>query len=91
MASNISMDSMQSFVFFVEQLSNEPNPQRNNSPKILISTELSGSHTREMPTISSVAYTEPVFVALNDDSNDPTFPYGNSGTTTNCPVESKRS
>ena len=70
------MNLIDSDVFFVEQLSNEPNPQRNNSPNIPNSTELSGTHTREMPTISSVASPEPVIVTFADDSNDPTFPYG---------------
>ena len=76
MASNISMDSMDSDVFFVEQLSNEPSPQRNNSPKIPNSMELSGTHTREMPTISSVASPVPDIVTLDDNSNDPKFSYG---------------
>ena len=70
------MDSMDSNVFFDMQLSNEPNPQRNNSPIFLNSTELSGTHTRDMPTISSVASPEPDIVTLDDDSNDPTIPYG---------------
>ena len=62
--------------FFVEQLLNEPSPQRNNSKKILRSRELSGTHTREMPTFPSVTSPEPDLVTLDDDSNDPTFPYG---------------
>ena len=40
MASNISIESVDSDVFFVEQISNEPSPQRKNSPIILNSTEL---------------------------------------------------
>ena len=43
---------------------------------ILTSTELSGTRTRGMPTISSVAFPEPDVVTLDDNSNDPTFPYG---------------
>ena len=69
------MDSMDSDVFFVEQFSNEPSPQRNNSPKIRNSTEPSGTHTREMAIIFWVATSEPDVVTLDDDSNDPTFPY----------------
>ena len=76
MASNISIDLVDSDVFFVEQFSNEPGPQRDNSPKLLNSTELSRTHLREMPTISSVASPEPDFVTLNDNSNEPTMPYG---------------
>ena len=75
MASSILMDSLASDVLFVEQLSKEPSPQRNNSPKILNSTELSGTHAREMPTISSVASPEPDIVTLDDDSNEPTTLY----------------
>ena len=36
---NISLDSTDSDVFYVEQISNEPSPQRNNSPDISNSTE----------------------------------------------------
>ena len=75
MASIISMDSINSDVFNVDQLSNQPSPQRYNSPNILNSTELSGTHPREMPTISSVASPEPDLVTLEDDSNDSTFLY----------------
>ena len=60
----------------MEQLAKEPSPQRNNSGNILKSTELSGTHVKEMPTISSVASPEPDIVTLDDNSNEPTFPYG---------------
>ena len=76
MASSISMDSVDSDVFYVEQLFNEPNPQRNNSTNNLKSTELSGTHVREIPTVSSVASREPDIVTLGDDSNEQTMPYG---------------
>ena len=76
MASNISMDSVDSDVIFVEQISNEPSPQRNNSPKILNSTQLWGRHARETSSVSSVAPPEPYIVTLDNDSNGPTFPYG---------------
>ena len=76
MASNISTDSRDSKIFFVEQLLNEPSPQQNNSPNILKSTELSGTQTREITTIFSVTSPEPDFVTLDDKSNDPTFPPG---------------
>ena len=69
------MISIDSDVFSVEQLSSEPSPKRNNSPSILNSMELPGTHTREMPTLSSVASLEPDIVTIVDDSNDPTFPY----------------
>ena len=68
------MDSIDSDVFFAEQLSSEPSPERNNSPNILNSTELSGTHTSEMPTTSPVASPEPDNVTLDDHSNGPTFP-----------------
>ena len=76
MSSNTSINSEDSDVFFVEQISNEPSPQRNNSPKILNSTEISYTHTARMPSVSSVASPEPQIITLNDDSNEPTIPYG---------------
>ena len=54
MSSNISFDSTDSDVFYVEQISNEPSPQRNNSPDILNSTELSEHHATKMPSISTI-------------------------------------
>ena len=75
MASIISIDSVDSDVFFVKQLLNEPSPQRNNSPNFLNSTELSGTHVREMPTISTVGSPELDIVSLDDYSNEPTMPY----------------
>ena len=79
MASNISLDSVDYDVFFVEQVSNEPSRQGNNSAKILNSTELSGTQATEMPTFSSVASPEPDIVTLDDDSNESTRPYGFGG------------
>ena len=76
MNSNISIDSVDSDVFFVEQVSNEPSPQRNNSPNILNSTERSQAHTAGMPSVSSIAFPEPQILTLNDDSNESTMPYG---------------
>ena len=76
MSSIISIASSDSDVFFVEQISNEPNPQRNNPPNILNSTEISRTHTARMPSVSSIASPEPQIFTINDDSNDPTLPYG---------------
>ena len=76
MSSNISIDSVDSDVFFVEQISNELSPQRNNTPNFLNSTEISEARTTEMPTISSIASPEPQIFTINDDSNEPTMPYG---------------
>ena len=67
---------MDSDVFYVEQTSNEPSPQRNNSPDILNSTELSEHHTARMPSISTIASPEPYIFTINDDSNEPAIPYG---------------
>ena len=69
------MDSVDSDVFFVEQLSNEPSPQRNNSPHMLNSTQASETHAREMPTFPSVASPKPDIVTLDDGSNESTIPY----------------
>ena len=76
MASNISIDSTDSDVFFVEQISNEPSPQRNNSPNLLNSTELSEHHATRMPSISTIASPQPYNFTIHDDPNDPTIPYG---------------
>ena len=76
MSSNISLDSTDSDVFYVEQISNEPSPQRNNSPDILNSTELSEHHATRMQSISTIASTQPYIFTNNDNSNEPTIPYG---------------
>ena len=76
MASNTSINSVDSDVFFLEQISNEPSLKRNNSPNILSSTELSHTHTAGMPSVSSIASPEPQILSINDDSNEPTLPYG---------------
>ena len=76
MSSNISLDSTDSDVFYVEQISNEPSPQRNNSPDILNSTERSEHHARRIPSISTIASPQPHFFTSNDDCNEPTIPYG---------------
>ena len=75
MFTNISMASSDSDVFYVEQSSNEPSPQRNNSPNILNSTELSEHRTAGMPSISPIASPEPHILTIDDDSNEPTMPY----------------
>ena len=76
MSSNISLDSTDSDVFYVEQISNESSPQRNNSQDILNSTERSEHHAMRMPSISTIASPEPHFFTINDHSNEPTLPYG---------------
>ena len=76
MTSNISMASDNSDVFYVEQSSIELSPQRNNTPNILISTEISEQHTARMPSISSKASPEPRIFTIVDDSNEATMPYG---------------
>ena len=55
MASINSMDSTDSDIFLVEQLSKKPSPQPNISPNNLNSTQLSEPHTREMPTTTFTA------------------------------------
>ena len=71
----ISMVSDDSDVFYVEQSSTEPSPQRHNTPNILNSTELSEQHTARMPSVSSIASPQPQIITINDDSNEPTMPY----------------
>ena len=76
MSSNTSINSEDSEVFFVEQISNEPSPQRNNSPNIPNSTETWHIHTARMPSVSSIASPEAQILTINDDSNEATMPYG---------------
>ena len=76
MSSNISLDSTDSVVFYVEQISNEPSPRRNNSPDILNSTEQSEHHAARMPSKSTIASPQPYIFTINDDSNEPTIPFG---------------
>ena len=76
LTSNISMASNDSDVFYVEQSSSELSPQRNNTPNILNSTEISEQHTARMPSISSIASPEPRIFTIDDNSNEPTMPYG---------------
>ena len=76
MMSNISTASDDSDVFYVEQSSSEPSPQRHNTPNILNSTEISEQHTTRMPSISSIASPEPRIFTTDDDSNEPTMLYG---------------
>ena len=72
----ISMASDDSDVFYVEQSSTEPSPQRHNTPNILNSTEVSEQHTVQMPSVSSIASPQPQIFTTDDDSNEPTMPYG---------------
>ena len=74
--SNISLDSTDSDVFYVEQSSSEPSPRRHNTPNILNSTEMSEHHTTRMPSVSTIASPEPRIFTIDDDSNEPTMPYG---------------
>ena len=76
MTSNISMASDDSDVFYVVQSSSEPSPQRHNTPNILNSTEISEQHRARMPSISSTASPEPRIFTIDDNSNEPTVPYG---------------
>ena len=76
MPSKTSIKSEDSDVFFVEQISNEPSPQRNNSPNILNSTEISHTHTARMPSVSLIASPEHQILTIHDDLKEPTMPYG---------------
>ena len=76
MASNSSLNSTDSDVFYVEQSSNDQSIPRSNTPIVLNSTEITGDDTREMISISSFASPEPQSVTIDDDSNEPTMPYG---------------
>ena len=73
---NISLTSDDSDVFYVEQSSSKPSPQRHNTPNFLNSTEMSEHHTTRMPSVSTIASPEPHIFIIDDDSNEPTMPYG---------------
>ena len=76
MTSNISMTSSGSDVFYLEQTSNEPSPERNNSPNLLNSTEIFQVCSARMPSVSSIAFPEPRIIPIDDNSNELTMPYG---------------
>ena len=71
-----SLNSTNSDIFYVEQSSNDQSVPRPNTPIVLSSTEISGDNSREMISISSIASPEPRIVTIDDDSNEPTMPYG---------------
>ena len=76
MAFSLSLNSTDSDVFYEEQSSNDQSIPRPNKPIVLNSTEISGDDTQEMISISSIASPEPQIVTIDDDSNEPTMPYG---------------
>ena len=76
MASNSSLNSTDSDVFYLEKSSTDQSIPRPNTPIVLNSTEISGDDTREMISISPIASPEPEIVTIDDDSNEPTMPYG---------------
>ena len=76
MSFNTLINSENSDVFFVEPISNEPSAQRNNSPNMLNSTEMSHTHTARMPSVSSIASPETQILTIHDDTNEPTMPNG---------------
>ena len=76
MAFNSSLNSSDCDVVYVEQSSKDQSVPRPNTPIVLNSTEISGDDTREMVSISSIASPEPQIATIDDDSNEPTMPYG---------------
>ena len=76
MTSNISMTSDDSDVFYVEKSSSEFSPRRHNTPNILNSTEISEQYTARVPSILSIASPKPRIFTIDDDSKEPTMPYG---------------
>ena len=75
MSSNVSMASSDSDVLNLEQTSNDPSPQRNNSPNISNSSGISQTYAARMPSVSSIASPEPQTFTIDDNSNEPTMPY----------------
>ena len=76
MAFNSSMNSTHSDVLYVEQSSDDQSVPRPNTPIVHNSTEIPGDDTQEMISISSIASPEPQLVTIDDDSKEPTLPYG---------------
>ena len=76
MESDSSLKSTDCDVFYVEQSSTDQSIPRPHTPIVLNSTEISGDDAREMISISSIASPEPQIVTIDDDSNEPTMPYG---------------
>ena len=76
MGSNLSLNSTDSDVFHVERSSSDQSIPRPNTLIVLKSTEILGDDTRKMIYISSIASPEPQIVTIDDDSNEPTMPYG---------------
>ena len=76
MAFNLSLNSTDSDVFYVEQSSNDQSVARPNTSIVLNSTEIPVDDTREMISIPSTASPEPQIVTIDDGSNEPTMPYG---------------
>ena len=76
MSLNSSLNSTDSDVFYVEQLSDEPSPRRNNTPDVLNSTQRTDHQTMRMPSVSTIASPQPHLVTIDDDSNQITIPYG---------------
>ena len=72
----MSIISIDSDVFFVEQWSNDPTLPRPNTLIVLSSTEMSGNDPRETISISSFASLETQIVTIYSDSNEQILPYG---------------
>ena len=75
MVSNLSTNSIDSDMFYLEQ-SSEDSPPRPNTPIVFKSMEKSGNYTQELISISSIASPEPQIVTIDSDSNEPTMPFG---------------
>ena len=76
MASNMSNNSIDSDVFYVEQSSNDPSLSKSNTPIVLNFTEMSGNNTREKILISSITSPEPQLVTIHFGLIEPTMSYG---------------
>ena len=72
----MSINSIDSDVFHVEQWSNDPSLPRPNTPVVFNSAEMSGNDTREMISISFITSLGSQIVTIDTDSNKPTMPYG---------------
>ena len=75
MAYNLSTNSIDFDVFYVEKSSNDPSLPRPNTPIVLNYTEMSNNDTREMISLSYIASPGPQILTIDSDLNERTIPY----------------
>ena len=72
----ISPKSNESYLFYVEQSSNELSSPRPNTPIVVSSRDMSGKIIRELIHITSIASRGPQVVTIDSHSSELSMPYG---------------